>query len=116
MSTDVKERGVTMKESFSIIAAAGLLSSCTGEYDYGPMGMGGPGGGRWFMMYNGFGGMFMWIIFIGLIGLLIYLLVRALKGGDRTPETPLEILKKRYARGEITKEDFDRMKKDIGEV
>ncbi|HVO65532.1 MAG TPA: SHOCT domain-containing protein [Syntrophales bacterium] len=26
---------------------------------------------------------------------------------------PLVILKKRYARGEITKEEFDRMKKDM---
>lgn len=104
-----------MKELYASMAVVGLLSSCTGESGYGPMGMGGPGGGRWFMMHNGFGGMFMWIIFIGLIGLLIYLLVRALKGGDRMSETPLEILKKRYARGEITKEDFDRMKKDIVE-
>ena len=105
-----------MKALFFSIAAAGLLSSCTGEYGCGPMGMGGPGGGRWPMMHYWFGGMFMWIIFIGLIGLLIYLFVRSLKGSDRTVETPLEILKKRYARGEITKEDFDRMKKDIGEV
>lgn len=28
-------------------------------------------------------------------------------------ETALEILKKRYARGEITKEEFDHMRKDI---
>ena len=28
-------------------------------------------------------------------------------------DTALEILKKRYVKGEITKEEFDRMKKDI---
>ncbi|MDY0188722.1 MAG: SHOCT domain-containing protein [Syntrophus sp. (in: bacteria)] len=30
-------------------------------------------------------------------------------------ETPLDILKKRYAKGELTKEDFDRMKRELSE-
>ena len=34
-------------------------------------------------------------------------------GTDQSTETALDILKKRYAKGEITKDEFDRMKKDI---
>jgi putative membrane protein len=32
---------------------------------------------------------------------------------SKDSETPIEILKKRYAKGEITKEEFDQMKNDI---
>ena len=33
--------------------------------------------------------------------------------GEREAEGPSEILKKRYAKGEITKDEFDQMKKDL---
>lgn len=34
--------------------------------------------------------------------------------GEATqPDTPLDILNRRYARGEITKEEFDQMKQDL---
>jgi putative membrane protein len=33
--------------------------------------------------------------------------------GDHRNETPIEILKRRYAAGEINREEFERMKKDI---
>ena len=34
--------------------------------------------------------------------------------GSGRPETALEILKARYARGEITREEFERIKRDLG--
>lgn len=103
---------MSMKKTFFILAAVTLLSSCGAEY---PCGVKGGFGGWGPMMGYGFGGMLMWIIFIAIFIVLIYFIMRAAKGRDRAGETPLEILKKRYATGEITKEEFDRMRKDISE-
>jgi putative membrane protein len=98
----------------SLMMITGLLLSCAGEGYYGPQG---PGGWGPMMHYGfGYGGMFMWIIFLIVIGLLIYFIVQVQKTKGQTPtqtESPLDILKKRYAKGEINKEDFDRMKRDL---
>ncbi len=62
------------------------------------------------------GGMFMGIIFLIVIGLLVYFIIentKAKSGRDSSKETPTEILNKRYAKGEITKEEFDKIKKDL---
>ena len=98
--------------SFMIIT--GLLSSCAGEGYYGPQG---PCGWGRMMHYGfGYGGIFMWIIFLIVIGVLIYFIVQAQKTKGQTPtqnESHLDILKKRYAKGEIAKEEYERMKKDL---
>ena len=73
----------------------------------------------------GFGGW--WIIpIICMIMMFFFMMFR--RGGFRPPwgqnsdrhqsenkdsETAIDILKKRYARGEITKDEFDQMKKDL---
>jgi len=64
----------------------------------------------------GFGGMFMWIIFLIILGVAVYFIVKALKAKDisaQGQDSPLNILKNRYAKGDITKEEFERIKKDI---
>ena len=67
------------------------------------------GGGMWFG----------WIFWVVLIGVIVWLLINQsnrYKYVDRINphlESPLDILKKRYARGEISKEQFEEMKKDI---
>ncbi len=62
----------------------------------------------------GFGWIFM-IIFWGLVILGIVYLIQVVSKGTKKEdtETPLDILKKRYARGEITKEEYERMKDDL---
>ncbi|MBA7708887.1 hypothetical protein ES703_117792 [subsurface metagenome] len=96
-----------------ILIAIGFFSfGITQPYSCGFSMHGGPYG----MMGFGYGGIIMWIIFLIIIGLVVYLILRntGFKGfeiSDR--ETPLDILKRRYAQGEITKEEFDNMKKDL---
>jgi putative membrane protein len=80
----------------------------------GMMGWGGYGG----YGMGIFGGLFM-LLFWGLIIVGLVLVVRWLWDQGRSgtgagaPDAPLEILKRRYARGEIKKEDFDRIKQDL---
>jgi putative membrane protein len=69
---------------------------------------------------GGFGMIFMgliWLLILALIVTLIWFLIR--KGGNLTSqnseESPLEILSKRYARGEIDEEEYQRKKKRINE-
>jgi putative membrane protein len=64
------------------------------------------------------GGWVMMVVFWGLVILGIVVLVRYLgsghaPAGSARVETPLEILRRRYATGELTKEQFEQMKRDV---
>lgn len=66
----------------------------------------------------GGGGLFLLSVLVILIIVLSRRDVKHSQDGDATPgdaeqETPMEILKKRYARGEINREEFEVMKKDL---
>jgi len=56
------------------------------------------------------------LIFLGLIAFGIYYLVgwgRPTPTGPAPSSRPLEILKERYAKGEMTKEEYERMKQEL---
>ncbi len=63
----------------------------------------------------GFGWLFM-IIFWGLVILGVIYIVKMIAERSRPSEkgeSALDILKKRYAKGEITREEFEKMKDDL---
>ncbi len=64
-----------------------------------------------------FGGGFMWIIWIILIIAVIYAVKAAMSSGsqqsNQSNETPLEILKKRYARGEIDEQEYEQRRREL---
>ena len=57
------------------------------------------------------------ILFWAALILLVIWLYKQVRGPDAetkgAQETPLDVLKKRYAKGEISREEFTEMKKDI---
>ena len=66
---------------------------------------------------HGSGMLLSWIVGIVILILIFWFVVKALNQGNEKSrqgdKTPLDILKERYARGEIDKEEFDRRKKDL---
>ena len=84
-----------------------------GGWESCPFSMGGYGMG-WF------GGIFMlvfWILIIVGIVFLIRWLIHSTKGGTggtQSGSRAMEILKERYARGEINKEEYEEKKRDLG--
>jgi putative membrane protein len=68
--------------------------------------------------YQGYGygmGLTMIIFWVLVIIAIVYLVRYLGKGSSRheQQEKPLDILKKRYAKGEITKDEYDRMRNDL---
>ncbi len=93
----------------------------------GMMGMMMGGGGNPMVGYGGWNNMMGWggfgfgwlfmLLFWILVILGVVALVRYLGNSGKAPKdhkTALEILKERYAKGEINKKEFEEMKKDVG--
>ena len=99
-----------------VIIVLSIIAGLVLDWDYyGGWGMMGPGmtgyGFMWLLMP------IFWIVIVGLIIWAIFALVgrSGESRGQGTPGTDsaLEILKQRYARGEISKEEYEQKKKDL---
>jgi len=67
--------------------------------------------GGWGMLW---GGLLMLVFWGGFISLVVWGIIRLTRRDEKaTRNAPLEIAKERYARGEITKEQFEQIKKDL---
>lgn len=67
-------------------------------------------------MMGGFGIGFMWIFWVGIIALAIAWIwpyMKKAKSQRNSEISSLDILKQRYARGEISKEEYGEKKRDL---
>lgn len=70
-----------------------------------PLGMG------WWVA---FGGLWMLVFWGGLIALIVWGVAKLSGRGGTTPKRdPLDVAKERYAKGEISREEFEQIKKDL---
>ena len=61
-----------------------------------------------------FGGAWMLIFWGGLIALIVWGITKLSGRGDSTPKRdPLDVAKERYAKGEISKGEFEQLKEDL---
>jgi putative membrane protein len=71
------------------------------------------------MMYgfgNGWGMGFGWLIGLLIVGAIVWLIIRSINQNNvpsRHTKSALDILKERYAKGEIGKEEYEEKKKDL---
>lgn len=66
----------------------------------------------WWMVWGGF----LWIVLIG-AGVFVAAWLAQNNGRERTDnvgETPLAIARRRYASGEISREQFEQIRRDLG--
>ena len=107
-----------------IVVLAVLLLGGAGMMGFGGFGMMGPGMmGRYGVQGFGFNplgailSLVLWALVIAGVVLLVVWLVRSggrTLSGAPSGDAALEILRARYARGEIDKEQFDAIKRDLG--
>ena len=70
-----------------------------------------------FGLFNSFGWIFMilwWVLIIaGIVALIRWLIRQSRSSHNNHAKSALEVLKERYAKGEINKQEFEEKKKDL---
>lgn len=115
MDKNVKTALIIGSTILGVIIILTIIFGAISGWQYGGWGMMGPG------MMGGFGWMWLMPVFgIVFLGLIIWAIVAAVRsssesrGSDSSKaDSALEVLKKRYARGEINKEEYEEKKKDL---
>ena len=65
----------------------------------------------WWML---FGGLWMFIFWGGIIALIVWGIIKLSgRGASTSKRDPLNVAKERYAKGEISREEFEQLKKDL---
>ena len=67
----------------------------------------------WWMVFGGIWMLLFWGAIIGLVIWGISTLTGRRGSGVGAPRTPLDIAKERYAKGELSKEEFEQIRKDL---
>lgn len=111
MNQDVKTAIIIGGIVVAILIILPLVFGLISGWQYGGWGMMGPG------MMGGFGGMgLMSLVWIAVLGLIIWAVVAAVRHpaeSSSSPDSAMNVLQRRYARGEINKEEYENKKKDL---
>lgn len=110
---DSTARGLLIALVVLVLVALGFSVLMGGMMGPGMMGANGVRTGWGWGLGMGIGGLAM-LAFWGALIVGVVLLVQALGGGrGHRRRTPLDILKRRYAAGDITRDQYEQMRKDI---
>jgi len=116
-----KRHEVMKMKTYTVFSIAGLIivtlliggTASANSGGFGSFSGAMMGGFRPFLIWR----IVMWIVVLGVIGVIVWLIVRTQKQhggrGSLQEESPLDIVKGRYARGEITREEFENLKRDL---
>jgi putative membrane protein len=66
----------------------------------------------WPIIWFGCGTVLTWFIYLALICLVVYFILKS-SGTKKDTESPLDILKRRYAKGELTRKEFNKMRDEL---